>query len=61
MREVAGFQAAHIMDVSMLALVNGRERTLPQFQQMFSDTGFRFVRVIPTVIPIAQIIEAEAV
>jgi hypothetical protein len=61
MREVAGFQAAHIMDVSVLALVNGRERTLQQFQQMFGDTGFRFVRVIPTASPIAQIVEAEAV
>jgi hypothetical protein len=61
MREASGHQAAHIMDVSMLALVNGRERTLQQFQRMLSDTGFRFVRVIPTVIPIAQIVEAEAV
>lgn len=61
MSEVAGFQAAHIMDVSMLAVLNGRERTLRQFQQLFSDTGFRFVGVIPTVIPIAQIVEAEAV
>jgi hypothetical protein len=61
MTEVAGFQGGHIMDVSMLALVNGRERTLQQFQQMFGDTGFRFLRVIPTVMPIAQIVEAEAV
>jgi hypothetical protein len=48
MSQGAGHQAAHIMDVSMLTLVNGRERTLRQFQQMFSDTGFRFQRVIPT-------------
>jgi hypothetical protein len=61
MREASGYQAAHIMDISMLALVNGRERTLQQFKQMLSDSGFRFVRVIPTVIPIAQIVEAEAV
>jgi hypothetical protein len=61
MREAPDHQAAHIMDISMLALVNGRERTLQQFQQMLSDTGFRFVRMIPTVMPIAQIVEAEAV
>jgi hypothetical protein len=49
------------MDVSMLAVVGGRERTPHQFQQMFSATGFRLLRVIPTASPIAQIVEAEAV
>jgi hypothetical protein len=61
MSEAAGFHASNIMDVSMLAMVGGRERTPQQFQQMFSDTGFRLLRVIPTTSPVAQIIEAEAV
>jgi hypothetical protein len=60
MSEVPGFHASNIMDVSMLALVGGRERTPRQFQQAFSDSGFRLLRVIPTASPIAQIVEAEA-
>jgi hypothetical protein len=59
--EDAGFHPSHIMDLSMLALVGGRERTPTQLQQMFGETGFRLVRVIPTTSPIAQIVEAEAV
>jgi hypothetical protein len=55
------FHASHLMDVSMLAVAGGRERTGQQFQRMFSDTGFRLLRVIPTASPIAQIVEAEAV
>jgi C-methyltransferase len=61
MSESADFHASHIMDVSMLAVVGGRERTPKQLQQMFSATGFRLLRVIPTPSPIAQIVEAEAV
>jgi hypothetical protein len=61
MSEDPGFSASHIMDVSMLAIVGGRERTLQQFRQVFSDTGFRLLRVIPTASPVAQIVEAEAV
>jgi C-methyltransferase len=61
MSEAAGFHASNIMDVSMLALVGGRERTPRQFQQLFSESGFRFLRVIPTTSPVAQIVEAEAI
>ena len=62
MSEAAGlFHASHLMDVSMLAVVGGRERSPEQFQQVLSDTGFRLLRVIPTASPIAQIVEAEAV
>ena len=45
----------------MLALAGGRERTPRQFQQVFSDTGFRLLQVISTTSPVAQIVEAEAV
>jgi SAM-dependent methyltransferase len=61
MSERAGFHASNILDVSMLALVGGRERTPQQFQEVFSETGFRLLRVIPTGSPVAQIVEAEAV
>jgi len=61
MTDKAGFHASHIMNISMLAMVGGRERTPDQLRRMFIDTGFRLVRVIPTDSPIAQIVEAEAV
>jgi len=61
MTDKAGFHASHIMNISMLAMVGGRERTPDQLRRMFIDTGFRLVRVIPTASPIAQIVEAEAV
>lgn len=61
MTEDAGFHASHIMNISMLALVGGRERIPGQLAQMFNDSGFRFTRVVPTASPIAQIVEAEAV
>jgi C-methyltransferase len=61
MSEDAGFHASHIMNISMLALVGGRERTPREFAQMFDDTGFRFTRLVPTASPIAQIVEAEAI
>jgi hypothetical protein len=61
MTEEAGFHASHIMNISMLAMVGGRERTPDQLQRMFIDTGFRLLRVIPTDSPISQIVEAEAI
>ncbi len=61
MTDKAGFHASHIMNISMLAMVGGRERIPDQLRRMFIDTGFRLVRVIPTDSPIAQIVEAEAV
>jgi hypothetical protein len=44
-----------------VAYSRGRERTPEQFQQVFTETGFRLLRVTPTASPIAQIVEAEAV
>jgi hypothetical protein len=61
MTEQSGFHASRIMNVSMLAMVGGRERTPDQLQQMFIDTGFRLLRVITTDSPLSQIVEAEAV
>ncbi|MBL8551734.1 MAG: hypothetical protein JNJ73_17230 [Hyphomonadaceae bacterium] len=55
------FHLSKIFDISMLALVGGRERTEAEFAALFTQTGFRFERVINTAVPIAQIVEAEAV
>jgi hypothetical protein len=36
------------MDVSMLALVGGCQRTADEFARLLAETGFRLERVIPT-------------
>jgi hypothetical protein len=38
---------AHHLDINMMVLTGGRERTPDEFSRLFSDSGFRFSRVIP--------------
>jgi hypothetical protein len=59
--EGSAFHASHIMNISMLAMVCGRERTPGELGRMFGDTGFRLTRVVRTTSPVAQIVEAEVV
>jgi hypothetical protein len=40
--------AAIGMDLSMLTLLPGRERTVEEYGVLLADTGFRLVRVVPT-------------
>ena len=40
--------AAIRMDLHMLTLFNGRERTLAEFEQLLTATGFGLLRAIPT-------------
>jgi hypothetical protein len=61
MTEEGSFQVGGIMDLSMLALVGGRERTVAQLGELFDAAGFRLLRTIPTPSPVAQIVEAEAI
>jgi hypothetical protein len=37
-----------MMDMLMLVLTGGRERTETEFNQLLADAGFSLVRVIPT-------------
>ena len=37
-----------IMDLEMLVMPGGRERTAEEFRKLLSDTGFELTRVIPT-------------
>lgn len=46
-----------VMDVNMLVMTGGRERTAEEYADLFEKTGFRFSRVIPTESPL-QIVEA---
>ena len=47
-RRARDLPAAVRMDLHMLTLVNGKERTLEEFEHLFAAGGFRLQRVIPT-------------
>jgi hypothetical protein len=47
------------MDLHMLMLLEGRERTGPEFARLLSQTGFRLTRIVPTCSPVGLgIVEA---
>ncbi len=49
-----------LIDIEMLTIPGGRERSEREFAQLFSGAGFRLTRVIPTACPLS-VIEAEPV
>ena len=46
------------MDINMLAMTGGRERTEAEFSDLFDRAGLRLARVIHTHTPLFSIIEA---
>ena len=48
-----------MIDLEMLVVGTGRERTADEYAEVLRIAGFRFTRVIPTVGP-TSIVEAEA-
>jgi hypothetical protein len=48
------------IDLNMLVMTGGKERTEKEFAQLLADAGFTLLRVIPTDLP-TSIIEAEPV
>ena len=42
---------AHHLDIAMMVMTGGRERTSDQLSQLFGQSGFRLMRVIPTTSP----------
>lgn len=46
-----------VMDLNMLAMTGGKERTAKEYAALFEKTGFRLTNVIPTPSPM-QIVEA---
>jgi hypothetical protein len=46
--ETPGPHVGKSLDVSMLAVTGGRERTEPQYRTLLAAAGFRFARVLPT-------------
>lgn len=49
-----------LLDINMLVLAGGRERTREEFEKIFGAAGFRLVRVVPTACPLS-IVEGVAV
>jgi ubiquinone/menaquinone biosynthesis C-methylase UbiE len=49
-----------VMDLNMLVMTGGKERTQKEYAALFEKTGFKFERVIPTPSPL-QIVEAVRV
>ncbi|MBB2990204.1 hypothetical protein FHR72_001672 [Mycolicibacterium iranicum] len=50
----------HMLDLEMLLMLKGRERTRAEYETLLGQAGFELTRVIPTVSPIS-VIEARAV
>jgi hypothetical protein len=48
------------MDLNMLVMLGGRERTEEEYQRLLSEAGFRLARVIPTHSPFS-VIEATRI
>jgi hypothetical protein len=46
------------IDLNMLVMTGGKERTAKEFEKLLSDAGFKMLRVIPTNVP-TSIVEAE--
>jgi len=47
-----------LIDLEMLALPGGRERTAEEFAALFAGAGFELTRIIPTKSPLS-VIEAQ--
>jgi len=47
---------AKVLDIVMLALTGGRERTQRQYQALFEAGGFRLDRVVPTTGPVSVLV-----
>jgi hypothetical protein len=46
-----------VMDLNMLVMTGGKERTAKEYSELFDKTGFKFIAVHPTQSPL-QIVEA---
>jgi hypothetical protein len=44
-----------LMDVNMLVMTGGIERTEKQFTELFAQAGFKLTRIVPTEAPLSLI------
>lgn len=54
--DTPGPHVAKVLDVVMLTLTGGRERTRSAFESLFTAGGFRLERVVPTTGPISVLV-----
>jgi ubiquinone/menaquinone biosynthesis C-methylase UbiE len=48
------------LDLHVMLLTGGRERTAPEYEALFAKAGLRLARVLPTAHPAVEIVEAVA-
>jgi hypothetical protein len=44
-----------MIDLTMLAMLTGKERTEPEFRVLFEAAGLRYERAVPTPTPLSMI------
>ena len=54
-------QHVKVIDLHMMILNRGRERTEAEYKMLFEASGFQMTRVIPTASPLDVIIEGQPV
>jgi hypothetical protein len=54
--ETAEFDMGKWMDVNMLVMAGGRERTAPEFRELYDQAGFELEQIIPTPSPLSIIV-----
>jgi hypothetical protein len=47
-----------MIDLTMLAMLSGKERTEPEFRALFEAAGLRYERTVPTPTPLS-VLEAS--
>ncbi len=50
-----GLPFAQLMDLNMLVMMGGRERTAAEYNSLLQATGFQLTRIIPTLSPVSVI------
>jgi hypothetical protein len=48
------------LDLHVMLLTGGRERTVAEYRALFEQAGLRLARVLPTAHPAVEIVEAVA-
>ena len=55
-----GFDFGKDLDIEMLVMTTGRERTAAEWTSVLAEGGWRLTRIVPTASGISAVIEAEA-
>jgi hypothetical protein len=55
LREPSESSFGNLLDLNMLVMSGGRERTEAEYRRLFEASGFRLTRVVPTMAPISVI------